>query len=146
MGERLRGRKHRDGRQHDCDIDNGSSGSSLFDTAGRIVAINDWAPGPCNGRSLSIIDVQQDFLTAPPPPKDVDVMLVFDRSGSMSLPSHTAGMTKIEHARRAVALFVDLIRKDRAHRVGLVTFSTVASIAARIRGAAARRTTRTSRR
>ena len=54
-------------------------------------------------------------------------MLVFDRSGSMSLPSHTAGMTKIQHARRAVALFVDLIRKDRAHNVGLVTFSTVAS-------------------
>ena len=73
--------------RHDCDIDNGSSGSSLFDTAGRIVAINDWAFGPCNGRSLSIIDVQQDFLTAPPPPKDVDVMLVFDRSGSMSLPA-----------------------------------------------------------
>ena len=114
--------------QHDCDIDNGSSGSSLFDTAGRIVAINDWAFGACNGRSLSIIDVQQDFLTAPPPPKDVDVMLVFDRSGSMSLPSHTAGMTKIEHARRAVALFVDLIRKDRSHRIGLVTFSTTAAM------------------
>jgi Trypsin-like peptidase domain/von Willebrand factor type A domain len=112
---------------HNCDVDNGSSGSSLFDATGHITAVNNWAPSPCNGESLSIIDVQQDFLTEPPPPKDVDVMIVFDRSGSMSLPSHTAGMTKIEHARRATALFVDLIRKDRTHRVGLVTFSTTAT-------------------
>ena len=54
-------------------------------------------------------------------------MIVFDRSGSMSLPSHTAGMTKIEHARRAAALFVDLIRKDATHRAGVVTFSTTAA-------------------
>lgn len=112
---------------HNCDIDNGSSGSSLFDSTGRIIAVNNWAPGSCNGESLSIIDVLEDFLTAPPPPKDVDAMVVFDQSGSMSLPSHTAGMTKIEHARRAAALFVDLIRKDRTHRVGLVTFSTTAA-------------------
>jgi hypothetical protein len=113
--------------RHNCDIDNGSSGSSLFDAAGHIIAVNNWAPASCNGESLSIIDVQQDFLTEPPPTKDVDAMVVFDRSGSMSLPSHTAGMTKIEHARRAAALFVDLIRKDRTHRVGLVTFSTTAA-------------------
>jgi len=113
--------------RHNCDIDNGSSGSSLFDAAGYIIAVNNWAPASCNGESLSIIDVQQDFLTEPPPTKDVDAMIVFDRSGSMSLPSHTAGMTKIEHARRAAALFVDLIRKDRTHRVGLVTFSTTAA-------------------
>jgi hypothetical protein len=112
---------------HNCDVDNGSSGSSLFDATGRIIAVNNWAPGSCNGQSLSIIDVLEDFLTAPPPPKDVDAMVVFDQSGSMSLPSHTAGMTKIEHARRAAALFVDLIRKDKTHRVGLVTFSTTAA-------------------
>jgi hypothetical protein len=112
---------------HNCDVDNGSSGSSLFDASGHIIAVNNWAPASCNGESLSIIDVQQDFQTEPPPAKDVDAILVFDRSGSMSLPSHTAGMTKIEHARRAAALFVDLIRKDRTHRVGLVTFSTTAA-------------------
>ena len=112
---------------HNCDIDNGSSGSSLLDAAGKIIAVNNWAPGPCNGESLSIIDIEQDFLTEPPPAQDVDVMIVFDRSGSMSLPSHTAGMTKIEHARRAAALFVDLIRKDATHRAGVVTFSTTAA-------------------
>jgi hypothetical protein len=113
--------------EHDCDIDNGSSGSSLLDASGRIIAVNNWAPAACRGESLSIIDIQQDFLTAPPPPTDVDVMLVLDRSGSMSLPSHSASMTKIEHARRATALFVDLIRKDATHRAGLVTFSTSAA-------------------
>ena len=31
---------------HNCDIDNGSSGSSLLDAAGKIIAVNNWAPGP----------------------------------------------------------------------------------------------------
>ena len=58
-----------------------------------------------------------------------DVMLVFDRSGSMSLPAGT-GRSKIEEARDAASLFVQLLQTGTgttANRVGLVSFSTTAS-------------------
>src|SRR5687768_6441145 len=117
------------------DVDNGSSGSPLFDLMGRIVAVADWAggcPGFVNGNPYGIsaqasAAILVDIATAPPPVTDVDVMLVFDKSGSMSLPG-LGGGTKIEQAREAAALFVDLLRTDRTHRVGLVTFSTSASM------------------
>lgn len=110
-----------------CDSDNGSSGSSVFDLSGRIVAVNDWAPGACNNQGQSAWAIAQNITAGDPPPKDVDVMLVFDRSGSMSLAGFSGGKTKIQESREAAALFVDLVRTDRTHRIGLVTFSTAAS-------------------
>jgi V8-like Glu-specific endopeptidase len=108
------------------DLDNGSSGSPLFDLAGRIIGVNDWAGGctPGNG-AQSAAAILLDMSTAPPPATDVDVVLVLDRSGSMSLPGLSGG-TKIQEAQAAAALFIDLLRTDRTHRTGLVTFSTTA--------------------
>jgi hypothetical protein len=107
-----------------CDLDNGSSGSPTFDLAGRIVAVNVSCSGACSNTGISSPAILQDFTTAPPPVRDVDVVLVFDRSGSMSLPGLGSGLTKIQEARQAAALFVDLLRATATHRTGLVSFST----------------------
>ncbi|MGB8401752.1 vWA domain-containing protein, partial [Bradyrhizobium sp.] len=52
--------------------------------------------------------------------------LVFDRSGSMSMDDGT-GRSKIEAARDAVSLFVQLVKAGTGNRAGLVSFSTTAS-------------------
>jgi len=62
------------------------------------------------------------IVPAPPPPTTRDVMVVFDRSGSMSEDDGT-GRTKIEAARDAASLFYQLI-KTGSNRAGLVSFST----------------------
>ena len=78
----------------------------------------------CGLRYFPTYTIQQDIAT--PPAITRDVMLVFDRSGSMSLPG-TSGLTKIEEARAAASLFVQLVRAGTGNRVGLVSFSTTAS-------------------
>ena len=110
-------------------ISGGSSGSGLFDLAGRIVGV--LASGdPCNGGPavgyFPTATIMIDSQPAPPPPITRDVMVVFDRSGSMSM-SDGAGRTKIEAARDAVSLFVQLVRASAGNRVGLVSFSTTAA-------------------
>lgn len=110
-----------------CDSDNGSSGSPVFDSLGRIVAVNDWAPGSCNNAGQAGAAILQDFIDPAPPIKDMDVMLVLDRSGSMTL-SGLSGDSKMSEAKRASALFLDLIRTDRTHRVGVVSFSDTVSL------------------
>ncbi len=50
-------------------------------------------------------------------------MLVFDRSGSMSMDDGT-GRQKIEAARDAVSLFVQLIKAGTGNQLALVSFST----------------------
>jgi hypothetical protein len=64
----------------------------------------------------------------PPIPKPVtkDVVVVFDRSGSMSELDST-GRSKTEVVRDAVSLFVQLVRANVGNRVGLVSFSTAAT-------------------
>ena len=105
------------------DVSGGSSGSGLFDTAGRITGVlsNGFK---CGLSYFPTAAIQQDIAT--PPAIKRDVMLVFDRSGSMSLPG-TSGVSKMEEAQAAASLFVQLGRAGTGNRVGLVSFSTTAS-------------------
>jgi hypothetical protein len=113
-------------------VSGGSSGSGLFDTAGRIVGVlsdgdpcgRTSYPGPL--KYFPTAQILKDLVPTPPPPITRDVMLVFDRSGSMSLDDGT-GRTKIDAARDAVSLFVHLVRRGVGNRLGLVSFSTTAS-------------------
>jgi hypothetical protein len=105
------------------DVSGGSSGSGLFDTAGRITGV--LSNGVACGLSyFPTATIQQDIAT--PPAITRDVMLVFDRSGSMSVPG-TSGLAKIDEARAAASLFVQLVRAGTGNRVGVVSFSTAAS-------------------
>jgi len=112
-----------------CDSDNGSSGSPVLDMNKQIVAVNDWVYGAFNNRGQGATAIVQDMATPPAPAKDVDVMLVLDRSGSMSLTG-VSGDTKMTEAKRAAALFLDLIRTDRTHRAGVVSFSHTVTLEA----------------
>ena len=116
----------------DFHISGGSSGSGLFDGAGRIVGVLS-SGDPC-GKTQSPFSlvycptpiVLADLEPSPPSPTTRDVMVVFDRSGSMTMDDGT-GRTKIEAARDAVSLFVQLVRANAGNRLGLVSFSTTAS-------------------
>ncbi|HMB52656.1 MAG TPA: trypsin-like peptidase domain-containing protein, partial [Thermoanaerobaculia bacterium] len=109
----------------DCDVDNGSSGSSIFDTNGEVVGVADWA-GDCNNRAQAATVVRPDFLTPLPLSADVDAVAVFDRSGSMNLPA-PGGASKLAEAKEAASLFFDLLRTDANHQAGLVSFNQAPS-------------------
>lgn len=113
-------------------ISGGSSGSGIFDTAGRIAGVLSRGD-PCGntGAPTDLVycptkNILEDLLPAPPPAVERDVMLVFDRSGSMSMDDGT-GRTKLDAARDAVSLFVQLVKAGTGNRLGLVSFSTAAS-------------------
>jgi hypothetical protein len=114
------------------DVSGGSSGSGLFDVAGRIVGVLSIGD-PC-GRTGAAYDLRyypiasflQDVAPVPPPPLTRDVMVVVDRSGSMGQDDGT-GRKKIEAARDAVSLFVQLVLAGTGNRVGLVSFATTPS-------------------
>jgi Trypsin-like peptidase domain/von Willebrand factor type A domain len=111
-------------------VSGGSSGSGLFDTAGRIVGVLSRGD-PCHGNGpleyCPTKNILEDIAPAPPPAVTRDVMLVFDRSGSMSMDDGT-GRTKIEAARDAVSLFVQLVKSGTGNRAGLVSFSTTPTL------------------
>jgi hypothetical protein len=108
------------------DVAGGSSGSGLFDIAGRIVGV--LSNGAACGLSYFPTATIIPEITTPPaaPPTTRDVMLVFDRSGSMWLVG-ASGRPKIDEARDAASLFVQLVRAGTGNRVGLVSFSTTAT-------------------
>jgi hypothetical protein len=111
------------------DYAGGSSGSALFDINGRLVG------GPLsNGAGCSVSYAPVAPIKAalkgppPPPPNPLDVMVVFDRSGSMADSAPPIGRSKLEEAQDAAALFVQLVREGQGDRLGLVTFSSLASL------------------
>jgi hypothetical protein len=67
-------------------------------------------------------DVQEAWRTL----QSADVMIVFDRSGSMSLPTARGG-SRLDAAKNAAELFADLLDDAGASRVGLVTYASAAS-------------------
>lgn len=109
----------------DCDLTGGSSGSALFDMSGKIIGIADIA-GHCANGYLSVTEVLRDIASQPQLGIKRDVMMVLDRSGSMSMDAGT-GQSKMEEARDAASLFVQLIRSSAGDRIGMVSFSTTAS-------------------
>ncbi|SFF02796.1 Trypsin-like peptidase domain-containing protein [Chitinophaga sp. CF118] len=114
------------GVRANLDVSGGSSGSGLFDTSGRILGVLSNG-GPCNLSYFPVATALQDIASTATPSPARDVMIVFDRSGSMSLSAGT-GKTKIQEARDATSLFVQLIRAGAGHRIGLVSFSTSAPV------------------
>ena len=107
------------------DVAGGSSGSGLFDAAGRITGILSSGNSCDLGYSPTSL-ILQDIAVPPAMPAITrDVMIVFDRSGSMSLVG-ALGRKKIEEARDAASLFVQLVLSDTGNRIGLVSFSTTA--------------------
>jgi hypothetical protein len=73
------------------------------------------------------VSVLADIAATPAPSPDQDVMLVIDRSGSMSGDAGT-GQSKMEEAKDAASLFVQLIEANVGHRAGLASFSTTATV------------------
>ncbi len=113
-------------------VSGGSSGSGLFDAAGRITGVLSQG-NPCGHYGYTSLlsycptaSIMADVSPTPPTPITRDVMIVFDRSGSMSL-NGSSGRPKIDEARDAAALFVQLVRAETGNRLGLVSFSTTAS-------------------
>jgi hypothetical protein len=113
-------------------VSGGSSGSGLFDAAGRIVAVlsngNPCGRPPAPTTPLLYFPtatILTQIAPAPPPPITRDVMLVIDRSGSMEEGDGT-GRRKVDAAKDAVSLFVQLVQAGTGNRAGLVSFSTTA--------------------
>lgn len=114
------------------DYAGGSSGSALFDINGRLVRgpLSNGGdcgfPGACSVTYAPIEPVRAALSAPPPPPAPMDVMVVFDRSGSMAAAAPPAGRSKLEEAQDAAALFVRLVRDGQGDQLGLVTFSSIA--------------------
>ncbi len=112
------------------DYAGGSSGSGLFDANGRLVA------GPlskgegCQVFYAPLAPIKAALTNPPAPPNPLDVMVVFDRSGSMASSAPPIGRSKLDEAQDAAALFVQLVREGQGDRLGLVTFSSTASLPA----------------
>jgi hypothetical protein len=108
----------------DLDVAGGSSGSGLFDTSGNIVGVLATG-GACSLSYSAMKTMMNDPIVVPDPPTERAVMLVIDRSGSMS-ESAGGGKIKIDEARAAAELFVSMVRTN-GNRLGLVSFSNDAT-------------------
>ena len=116
----------------DFDYAGGSSGSALFDAFGRIIgaALSAGSGGfnQCQVAYSRAADVLAAIANPPAPPTPLDVMIVVDRSGSMALPGTSGtGRTKMDEAKDAASLFVQLVRLNAGDRIGMVSFSTSAT-------------------
>jgi hypothetical protein len=109
----------------DLDVASGSIGAGLFDASGRVVGVMSTGT-PCNIAFYPTAGALADIGNPQEDPVGRDVMIVFDRSGSMDLDAGT-GRTKIEEARDAASLFIQLVQNDSGSQIGLVSFGTTAS-------------------
>jgi hypothetical protein len=109
----------------DLDLASGSTGAGLFDANGLVAGVMSTGT-PCNIAFGPTATVLADIGNQVDDPGGGDVMIVLDRSGSMSLDSGT-GQTKIEAAKDAASLFIQLVQSDGGSQLGLVSFSTAAS-------------------
>jgi hypothetical protein len=108
----------------DLDVAGGSSGSGLFDASGNIVGVLAYG-AQCSLNYSAMKTMMSDPIITPNPPAERAVVLVFDRSGSMS-ESAGGGKIKINEARAAASLFVSMVRTT-GNRMGLVSFSNDAT-------------------
>lgn len=107
------------------DVAGGSSGSGLFDLSGSVVGVLSNGAG-CSLSYSSTATMLSDPVLVPDPPTERAVMLVIDRSGSMS-GSAGDGAVKINEARDAAELFVSMLRTSTGNEAGLVSFAGNAS-------------------
>jgi len=75
-----------------------------------------------------ISTVKATLQNPPPPPRPLDVVIVFDKSGSMGSTAPPINRTKLREAQDAASLFVQLVREGAGDRLGMVTFDTFAAI------------------
>lgn len=106
------------------DVAGGSSGAGLFDMMGRIVGVLSYG-GACGQIYSSTYTMLSDPILIPDPPTERAVMLVIDRSGSMS--QSAGGEHKIDAARSAADLFISMLREIGENEAGYVSFAGNAS-------------------
>jgi len=109
------------------DYAGGSSGSALFDINGQLIGGPLSSGAGCWVTYAPIAPVKAALTNPPAPPTPKDVMIVFDRSGSMAGSAPPIRRTKLQEAKDAAALFVQLVREGQGDRLGLVSFSSTAS-------------------
>lgn len=107
------------------DVAGGSSGSGLFDLSGRLLGVLSSGAGCGVGYSSGAL-MLDDPIQIPDPPTERAVMLVIDRSGSMSEPAAGGGV-KIDEARDAAELFISIMRAAMGNEAGIVSFASDAS-------------------
>jgi V8-like Glu-specific endopeptidase len=113
------------------DVAGGSSGSGLYDAFGNVIGTLSNGGrrdnlGNCSnfpGYYPTATMLKLIGTTPPAPSVNRDVMVVLDRSGSMSQTTYS-GRQKIEEARDAASLFISMVEKGGGHRIGLVSFAT----------------------
>jgi hypothetical protein len=109
----------------DLDVAAGSIGAGLFDASGQVVGVMRGGTA-CSIEFFPTASALADIGNPQDEPLFRDVMIVLDRSGSMELDGG-AGRPKIDEARDAASLFIQLVQTDGANQIGLVSFSTAAS-------------------
>ncbi|MFD6104131.1 VWA domain-containing protein, partial [Nocardia salmonicida] len=110
------------------DYAGGSSGSSLFDVNGQVIGGPLASGAGCSVSYAPIANVIAGLSAPPQPTAAVDVIVVFDRSGSMSSSAPPVGRSKLDEAKDAAALFVQLVREGGGDRLGLMTYSSTPSL------------------